>query len=157
MNELQEEQLMAISSNQSVISVIANADTVDLPPSDPKLSSTHSLEDTSDNLEELEAEMMRLRAEHERVEKQHKVAMLKAEIARSRVEIKAKQVATAELMSSAKHLVVGRLKTKFFSSADERRHRCGSLPRTCRFYYLQLEYLYPGLAEIGLPSVDLFV
>ena len=51
MDELQEEHRMATSSN-SVISVVANADSVDLPPSDPKLSSTHSLEDTSDNLEE---------------------------------------------------------------------------------------------------------
>ena len=68
MDELQEEHRMATSSN-SVFSVIANADTVDLPPSDSNLSSTHSLEDTGDNLEELEAEMMRLRAENERVEK----------------------------------------------------------------------------------------
>jgi hypothetical protein len=53
--------------------------------------------------------MMRLRAENERVEKQHKVAMLKAEIARSRMEIKAKQVATAELMSCAKQVVAPEL------------------------------------------------
>ena len=66
MDELQEEHRMATSSN-SVISVIANADTVDLPPSDPNLSSTHSSEDTND-LEELEAEAMRLRFENERVE-----------------------------------------------------------------------------------------
>ena len=63
MDEIQEEQRMA-----SVISVIANADTVDLPPSDSNLSSSLSLEDTSDNLEELEAEVMRLRVENERVE-----------------------------------------------------------------------------------------
>ncbi len=63
MDEIQEEQRMA-----SVISVIANADTVDLPPSDSNLSSSLSLEDTSDNLEELEAEAMRLRVENERVE-----------------------------------------------------------------------------------------
>ena len=67
MDESQEAQLMAISSN-SVNSVIANADTLDLPTSDPNLSSTHSLEETSDNLEELEAEAMRLRVENERVE-----------------------------------------------------------------------------------------
>ena len=57
---------MATSSN-SVISVIANADTVDLPPSVPNLSSAHSLENFGDNLEELQAEAMRLRAENERV------------------------------------------------------------------------------------------
>jgi hypothetical protein len=105
MDESQEAQLMATSSNSVIQSVTANAATVDLPPTDPNLSSVHSLEDTSDNVEELEAEMMRLRAENERVEKLHKVAMLKAEIARSRMEIKAKQVATAELMSSAKQVV----------------------------------------------------
>ena len=67
MDDIQEEQRVANSSNSVIQSVTANADTVDLPPSDLNLSSTHSLEDTGDDLE-LEAEDMRLRVENERVE-----------------------------------------------------------------------------------------